>query len=92
MRWVMLALIFVGTTFNYIDRNVIAILKGQLQKQFEISDPQYGYIAGAFALAYAIGQVLSGRLLDLIGTRAGYGLAMIAWSFCAMATALGCGR
>jgi len=91
MRWVMLGLIFTGTTFNYIDRNVIAILKQDLQARFQITDPQYGYIAGAFALAYAIGQVLSGRLLDLIGTRAGYGLAMIAWSFCAMVTALGCG-
>jgi MFS transporter, ACS family, hexuronate transporter len=90
-RWVILALIFFGTTFNYIDRIVISILKDDLQKTYSISEPQWGYIAGAFAIVYAFGQILSGRLLDLIGTRAGYGLAMIAWSLCAMATALGCG-
>ncbi len=88
----MLALIFFGTTFNYVDRIVIALVYNDYLKPiYHITKDQYGYIGSAFAIAYAIGQVLSGRMLDLIGTRAGYGLAMISWSLCAMATALGCG-
>ena len=90
-RWIILALIFVAITINYIDRLVISILAPDLQAKFSISDSQYGYIGSAFAIAYALGQVLSGRMLDRIGTRLGYGISLIAWSGCAMVTALGIG-
>jgi ACS family hexuronate transporter-like MFS transporter len=90
-RWVILALLFLGTTFNYIDRIVISVLSTDLQQKFSISDDAYGYIGSAFALAYAVGQIFAGRLLDRVGTRLTYGLALITWSACAMLTALGSG-
>jgi ACS family hexuronate transporter-like MFS transporter len=88
-RWVVLALIFFGTTINYIDRLVIAILAPDLQRQYAISDVAYGYIGAAFGLAYALGQLISGGLLDRLGTRLGYALALTGWSICAMLTGLG---
>ena len=78
-RWVILALLFFATTINYLDRNVMGILAPDLKRIFSISDPQYGDIQGAFALAYAAGQLFCGRLLDIIGVRAGFALALIAW-------------
>jgi ACS family hexuronate transporter-like MFS transporter len=90
-RWVILALICAGTTINYIDRLVIAILAPDLQKLYHITDAQYGYIGSAFSIAYALGQLGCGWLLDGIGTRIGYALAVAAWSISAMLTALGRG-
>src|SRR3954465_12315678 len=79
-RWLILALIFFGTTVNYLDRQVMGILAPGLQKQYSISDVQYGYIQSAFALSYAFGQLVSGGVLDRIGTRIGYAVALAAWS------------
>lgn len=90
-RWVMLALIFFGTTINFMDRLVIAILAPDLQRTYAISDAQYGYIGSAFGLAYALGQLVSGGILDRIGTRLGYALALGGWSVFAMLTSLGRG-
>ncbi|MGN6369902.1 MAG: MFS transporter [Phycisphaerae bacterium] len=91
LRWIILALLFFAITINYIDRLVIALLAPDLQARFSISDAEYGMIGSAFAIAYAFGQIGAGRLLDRIGTRLGYGLALVAWSACAMLTALGAG-
>lgn len=91
VRWLVLALIFFGTTFNYVDRLVMSVLASDLQAKFSMDDAAYGYIGSAFAICYAIGQVLSGKLLDRIGTRIGYAISLVAWSICAMATALGTG-
>ncbi|MFO1498241.1 MAG: MFS transporter [Verrucomicrobiota bacterium] len=88
VRWWILALVFGGTTLNYLDRMVMGILAPGLQKEYAISDSQYGYIQSAFALSYAIGQVFSGRLLDQIGTRLGYALSLLAWSLAAVFHAL----
>jgi ACS family hexuronate transporter-like MFS transporter len=90
-RWVILALICVGTTINYINRLVIGILAPDLQALYHITDSQYGYISAAFSFAYAFGQLGCGKLLDRIGTRVGYGLALAGWSISAMLTALGRG-
>jgi ACS family hexuronate transporter-like MFS transporter len=86
-RWWILGLLFFGTTLNYLDRMVMGILAPDLQRQYLISDVQYGYIQSAFAFFYAFGQVFSGRLLDLIGTRTGYALSLAAWSFASMSHA-----
>ena len=80
VRWLILGLLFLGTTLNYLDRLVMGILAPGLQKEYLISDVQYGYIQSAFAIAYAFGQLLSGRMLDRIGTRIGYALALGAWT------------
>jgi ACS family hexuronate transporter-like MFS transporter len=91
VRWLMLGLLFLGTTLNYLDRLVMGILAPGLQKQYLISDIQYGYIQSAFALSYAFGQLFSGRLLDRIGTRIGYALALAAWTISSMLHAVATG-
>ena len=90
-RWWILALVFLGTTLNYLDRMVMGVLAPGLQVQYHISDEQYGYIQGAFALSYALGQLFSGRTLDLIGTRVGYALALTGWSVVSMLHAVAAG-
>lgn len=90
-RWVILGLVFLGTTINYVDRLVMAILVPTLQRDFAITDAQYGYIGSVFGLSYAFGQLISGGILDKIGTRMGYALALTGWSICAMLTSFGRG-
>ena len=86
-RWWICGLLFLASSINYIDRQVIGILKPTLQQQFGWSEVDYGNIVMAFQAAYAIGLVLVGRWIDRIGTRAGFGLAIAVWSVAAMAHA-----
>lgn len=79
-RWVILGLLFFATTVNYLDRMVMGILAPDLQKLYSITDVQYGWIQSAFALCYAFGQLVAGAVLDVIGVRTGFALALIAWS------------
>jgi MFS transporter, ACS family, aldohexuronate transporter len=92
-RWVICGLLFFATTINYVDRQVIGILKSTLQGEFGWSEIDYSNIVFAFQMAYAIGLMLAGRLMDRLGTKAGYALALIVWSLaaiaCAEATAFG---
>jgi ACS family hexuronate transporter-like MFS transporter len=83
-RWVICALLFFATTINYIDRQVLGILAPDLQKSIGWTEIEYGYIVTAFQAAYAIGLVLTGRLLDRMGTRLGFALAITLWSVAAM--------
>ena len=87
-RWVICALLFFATTINYVDRQVIGILAKDLQSAISWSDLDYANIVAAFNAAYALGLLLSGRLIDKFGTRLGYALAISVWSLAAMATAL----
>jgi ACS family hexuronate transporter-like MFS transporter len=86
-RWVICALLFFAATINYVDRQVISILKPTLQAQFGWSEIDYADIVFAFQLAYAIGLVLAGRVMDRIGARAGFAIAIVLWSLAAMAHA-----
>ena len=86
-RWVICALLFFATTINYVDRQVIGILKSTLQGEFGWNEIDYSNIVFAFQIAYAIGLMLAGRLMDKVGTKAGYALALIVWSLAAMACA-----
>jgi ACS family hexuronate transporter-like MFS transporter len=83
-RWVILTLVFFAITINYIDRLVMGILAGDLQKLYRISDVQYGYIQAAFAMSYAAGQLASGAWLDRVGTRIGYTISLLGWSAASM--------
>ena len=83
-RWVVCGLLFLATTLNYMDRQVIAILKPDLQRQFGWSEIDYGNIVTAFQIAYAAGYTLAGRMMDLIGTRIGLALAVGLWSLASM--------
>src|SRR2546425_7923667 len=87
-RWVICALLFFATTINYIDRQVLGILATPLQKELGWSESQYGWIAAAFTGAYAVGLVAVGRLMDWLGTRKGFSIAVIFWSLAAMGHAL----
>ncbi len=87
-RWRILSLLFFATTINYIDRQVIGILAPYISEELGWSEVDYGYIVTAFQVAYGIGLVTTGRLLDKIGTRIGYSLSIAIWSIAAMAHAL----
>jgi ACS family hexuronate transporter-like MFS transporter len=88
VRWTICAMLFVATSINYMDRQVIAILKPTLQHSIGITEVDYGYIIFAFQLAYAVGVLAAGRLIDRIGSRIGYCLVMGVWSLSAMGHAL----
>lgn len=83
-RWVICALLFLGTTVNYVDRQVIGLLKPILEGQFHWTESDYANIVFAFQLAYAIGLLLMGGFLDRVGVRLGYSLAVIVWSIAAV--------
>ncbi len=87
-RWTVCALIFFATTVNYLDRQVIGILKPMLATDLDIGEKEYSYIVMAFQLFYALGMVAAGRLIDKFGTKLGYGIAVIVWSLAAMGHAL----
>jgi MFS transporter, ACS family, hexuronate transporter len=86
-RWYICALLFFAATINYIDRQVIGILKPTLQSQFGWSEIDYADIVFAFQLAYAAGFLLAGRVMDRLGVRLGFALAIVVWSLAAMAHA-----
>lgn len=87
-RWVICALLFFATTINYIDRQVIGILKQTLEVQFRWSEKDYADIVFAFQFAYAAGYLLAGRFMDLVGVRVGYALAVTVWSVAAAGHAM----
>jgi ACS family hexuronate transporter-like MFS transporter len=86
-RWVICALLLFGVTKNYMDRQVLGVLKTTLQHEFGWSEIDYGNLIFAFQAAYAAGMLLVGRLIDRLGSRLGYTLAMIFWSAASMAHA-----
>jgi ACS family hexuronate transporter-like MFS transporter len=86
-RWVVCFLLFLAATINYIDRQVIGLLKPTLQQQFGWSEIDYADIVFSFQLAYAIGLLLAGRFIDRVGTRIGFTMAVAVWSIAAMAHA-----
>lgn len=79
-RWRIVALLFFATTINYIDRQVIGLLKPMLQQDLGWTEADFGYIITVFNFAYAIGMIVSGRMLDKFGTRVGYTLTIAIWS------------
>lgn len=87
-RWVVVALLFFATTINYIDRQVIGLLKPTLTAEFGWDNTTFGYINGFFQLFYALGLLAFGRIIDKIGTKLGYTISIIVWSVAAMAHAL----
>jgi ACS family hexuronate transporter-like MFS transporter len=90
-RWTICALLFFATTINYVDRQVLSLLKPTLQKEFGWSEIDYADIVLAFQFAYAIGLLVAGRVIDRIGTKLGFSLAILLWSVAAVAHALATG-
>ncbi|TDE44327.1 MFS transporter [Flavobacterium rhamnosiphilum] len=87
IRYGILALLFFGTTINYIDRQVIGLLKPTLEKEFNWTETDYSNIVMAFSAAYAIGLLGFGRWIDKIGTKLGYAVSVFFWSIAAVAHA-----
>lgn len=79
-RWRIVALLFFATTINYIDRQVLGLLKPVIADDIALSESEYGYIVSAFQAAYAIGMLLAGRFIDKFGTRISYTIAITVWS------------
>ncbi len=87
-RWVVVALLFFATTINYLDRQVIGLLKPTLEHQLNWSEKDYSNIVMAFTASYALGLLAFGKFIDKIGTKVGYSLSLIVWSVAAMLHAL----
>src|SRR5215217_9505379 len=79
-RWTICSLVFFATTINYLDRQVISLLKPTLEKEFNWAESDYSNIVVAFQFAYALGMIGAGRIIDKIGTKIGYAVTLILWS------------
>ena len=86
-RWTICALLFFATTINYIDRQVLGILAPTLQRDLGWNEQQFGDIVSWFTIAYALGFLVVGRIMDRVGTRRGFAGAIVIWSIAAMAHA-----
>jgi MFS transporter, ACS family, hexuronate transporter len=89
-RWIICAVLFIGITKNYMDRQVLGVLKVTLQNDLGWNELDYSRLVFAFQAAYAAGLLITGSLVDRVGTRIGYAAAMVFWSLASMAHAL-CG-
>jgi MFS transporter, ACS family, hexuronate transporter len=88
-RWVICTLLFLGISKNYMDRQILGVLKTTLQHNLSWNEIDYSNLVFAFQAAYAGGMVVVGRFIDRVGTRIGYGASIVFWSVAAMAHA-GC--
>src|SRR5947207_6742429 len=87
-RWVICALLFFATTINYIDRQILALLKETLDQRIGWTNEQFGWVNSAFQVAYGIGLLGFGWFVDRFGTKLGYTVSIIAWILAAAAHAL----
>src|SRR5213080_471173 len=79
-RWTICGLLFFAATINYVDRQVIGILKPTLASEFGWTELDYSWIVFSFQTAYAIGLLFIGKLMDRIGTKRGFTIAIVIWS------------
>src|SRR3954471_2277407 len=87
-RWVICALLFFATTINYVDRQILSLIKEILDKDLGWSNADFGRVNGAFQGAYGIGLLCFGWFIDRYGTKIGYGVSITAWSVAAIGHAL----
>ena len=76
-RWVIIALIFLGTVVNFLDRLAIPVLSPVLQKEFQLTNVQYAWIGSSFLFAYAASMFVWGAIFDRLGNRTGFALAVV---------------
>jgi ACS family hexuronate transporter-like MFS transporter len=79
-RWTICALLFFATTVNYLDRQVLSLLKSDLEVEFNWSDTDYANIVMVFQLVYALSMLFAGRVIDWLGTKSGFAWSLILWS------------
>ncbi|MEO5685316.1 MAG: MFS transporter [Chitinophagaceae bacterium] len=87
-RWTICALLFVATTVNYLDRQVLSLLQPYLAEKFHWTNTDYANITAVFQFVYAFSMLFAGRIIDKLGTKKGYSLAIIIWSAGAVIHAL----
>jgi len=87
-RWLIVTLLFFATTINYMDRQLIGLLKPILEKEFNWTETDFAHIVMAFTAAYAVGLISFGWLIDRIGTKLGYTITVVVWSLASMFHAL----
>ncbi len=87
-RWIICALLFAGTTINYIDRQILSLVKPLLDQELHWTNEQFGMVNSAFQAAYAVGLLFFGWFIDRFGTKIGYGVSITFWSIAAMCHAL----
>lgn len=83
-RWVICSLLFLATTVNYLDRQVLSLLHPILEEEFNWTNTDYANITAAFQFIYALSMLFAGRIIDRLGTTWGYALAIIIWSIAAI--------
>lgn len=83
-RWIIVVLLFTATTINYLDRQIIGLLKPILEKEFDWTETDFARIVMAFTAAYAVGLLLFGWIIDKIGTKKGYAITIVFWSIAGM--------
>jgi MFS transporter, ACS family, hexuronate transporter len=83
-RWIIVTLLFFATTINYLDRQIIGLLKPILEKEFNWTETDFAHIVMAFTASYAIGLISIGWIIDKIGTKLGYTITIIFWSIAGM--------
>lgn len=83
-RWFICSMLVFATTVNYMDRQVLGLLAPLLQKEIGWSQIEYSWLVNAFTIAYGIGTLVCGRIIDKVGTKISYAAAMIIWSGAAM--------
>lgn len=88
LRWLICGILFFASVINYIDRGTISILSHHVQQVFSMSQSDYGWIIFSFQLSYAVMMLAFGWIIDRLGTRAGFAMAMTWWSLAAMGQAL----
>jgi MFS transporter, ACS family, hexuronate transporter len=86
-RWTICALLFVATTINYIDRQILSLIKPILDQELGWSNEQFGIANSIFQGVYGLGLLLFGRLVDRVGVKVGYGISIVAWSVAAISHA-----
>jgi MFS transporter, ACS family, hexuronate transporter len=87
-RWTIVALLFLATTINYVDRQILGILAPTLARDLRWTETDYGDIVSWFSFTYAFGFLLAGRIIDRVGVKRGLGAAVVAWSIAAAAHGL----
>ncbi|HSH19425.1 MAG TPA: MFS transporter, partial [Draconibacterium sp.] len=87
-RWVIIALLFYSTTIVYFDRVILGILAPYISNEIGWSEQEYGYVVFAFQLTYAIGPLFIGLIIDRLGTRLGFSLAVVVWAIASLSHGL----
>ena len=87
-RWLVCALLFLATTINYIDRQILSLLKSTLDAELHWTNKDFGFVNSCFSAAYAVGLLVFGKFIDRFGVKIGYAASIVAWSLAAAGHAL----